>query len=368
MPENDLSVSCSVLMPVLNEATSIEAAVASISAQRLSGGLELLVIDGGSTDGTREILTRLARQDQRVRLLENPKGLISPALNIGLARARGRWIARMDAHSQFPPDYLARGITRLAAGDTTWVSGPQLPVGHNPVSRAVELALGSWLGSGPSRRWSGRQNGGEQELDSGVFCGVWERATLLSVGGWDERWRVNEDSEMAGRFFERGERLICLPEMVARYSPRGSLRRLWSQYRQYGQFRERTALRHPATLRRSHLIAPSLVALLLAAALPWQLICLPARAALAVYLLALLAVARDARRRGASRREAALVPLTLATMHLAHGCGFWLGAGRYGPPLAALLRVLGLGRLARRLAPAPVPVFAPELVLRTVST
>src|SRR5260370_906967 len=98
-------------------------------------------------------------------------------------------------------------------------------VAAGPVSRAVALGLASRLGRGGSRKWGEQRlaSDAEWELDTGVFAGVWERETLLEYGGWDERWVRNEDSEMAGRFLARGERLVCLASMGADYVPRDSL-------------------------------------------------------------------------------------------------------------------------------------------------
>src|ERR1700722_4165248 len=164
--------------------------------QRFPGRLEFVFADGGSTDRTREILESLARDDARIRVFDNPNRTVSSGLNVAVAHSRGRWIARMDAHTQYPEDYLALGVRRLEQGGTRWVSGPQIPVGDNAVSRAVALALGSPLGRGGSRKWgtTGAGDAPEFELDSGVFTGVWARATLLEYGGWDEDWPRNSDS------------------------------------------------------------------------------------------------------------------------------------------------------------------------------
>jgi GT2 family glycosyltransferase len=331
--------------------------------QRCSGRLEFLLVDGGSSDGTRAILAELAAQDQRVRVLENPRRTTPSGLNVGLAHARGRWVARMDAHTEYPENYLELGIRRLARGDTRWVSGPQIPRGRGAVSRAFELAVGTRLGRGGSRRWAPERGdtNGEYELDSGVFGGVWERTTLLGYGGWDERWRRNQDSEMAGRFLARGERLVCLPSMGAEYSPRDSLRGLWRQYFEYGGFRELTAVRHPHTIRRSHLLAPALagdVALSLAAPRPLRRL---ARRGLVIYAGVLAGAGMQTAREAEQPRDAALVPLVLATMHLAHGSGSLYAAARHGPPLAALARVAGFSRLAMRLTPRLEHVSAPSL-------
>jgi succinoglycan biosynthesis protein ExoA len=354
------AVDCSILVPVLNEERYIAETVAAMQRQRFAGRIELLFADGGSRDRTREILQGLASRDDRIRLLDNPRGTIPSGLNVALRHARGRWVVRMDAHTVYPDDYVALGVRRLEQGGTPWVSGPQLARGHGRVSRAVALALSSPLGRGGSRKWS-QDGGAEFEVDTGVFCGVWERATLFEYGGWDERWIVNEDSELAGRFFARGERLVCLSAMAARYTPRDSVRGLWRQYRRYGEFRAKTAHRHPHTMRRSHLLAPGVVvdaALSVAAPRPVRS---AARAGLAVYAASLAFAGTRAVRRAERPADAAFVPLTLATMHFGHGTGMLVGARRYGLPLVALARALGVKRWARPLVSEPEPVFAPSL-------
>jgi hypothetical protein len=160
-------------------------------------------------------------------VLDNPRRQTASGLNVCLREARGEFVARMDAHTLYSERYLAAGVGRLARGDTEWVSGPAVPRPDGVVSRAVSLALASWLGRGGSRKWSESGIGvGERELDTGVFGGVWRREALLAAGGWDERWPINQDSEMAARFIARGARLVCLQEMAGHYAPRDSLRAL----------------------------------------------------------------------------------------------------------------------------------------------
>ena len=361
-PHADAEVACSVLMPVRNEERHLEASIAAMCAQRFPGRLEFLVIDGGSTDRTREMVAALAAGDPRIRMLSNPRGITSSGLNVGLGHARGRWVARMDAHTEYPEDYLLRGVERLRRGGTRWVSGLALARGENPVSRAVALALSSPLGRGGSRKWAARDGGDQEyELDSGVFAGVWERATLLEYAGWDEHWVRNQDSEMAGRFLVRGETLVLVPAMGAHYVPRGTLLALARQYFQYGAFRTRTAARHPATMRRSHLLAPGVVVTAAATVVGPRPVRRLATAGMAIYGAALTSAAVRAREQAASPAEAGLVVPVLAAMHLGHGAGALVHAGRHGPPLAALAAVLGLTRLSARWAPAPQPTFAPSL-------
>jgi len=363
MDDTRESIDCSLLMPVFNEERHIRASVAAMRRQRFDGTLEFLVVDGSSTDRTRELLAELALEDPRVRVFENPRGRTSSGLNVALSQARGLFVARMDAHAEFPEDYVALGVERLRAGGTRWVSGPSIATGIGRVSRAVSLALHTPLGKGGSRKWATERNTerGEYELDAGVFAGVWERETLLEYGGWDEGWERNQDSEMAGRFLARGERLICIPSMAAEYVPRDSLASLWRQYYAYGEYREKTAARHPHTMRRSHLLAPALVTTVTASAIAPRPLRTLARAGACLYAATIAAAGVRASIEAERKSDGMLVPAVLFVMHLAHGTGAFRGAVRNGPPLAAIARALGAKRLAKRLHPAQLTVYSPSL-------
>ena len=130
----------SVLVPVLDEERHIREAVASMQAQRIDGEVELIFIDGRSRDRTRAILEELAERDPRIRVLDNPARRTPQGLNVGLAAARGRYVARMDAHTHYPPGYLAAGVRRLEQGGVEHVSGPQIAVGDGTWARRVALA------------------------------------------------------------------------------------------------------------------------------------------------------------------------------------------------------------------------------------
>jgi glycosyltransferase involved in cell wall biosynthesis len=311
----------SVLVPVRDEAAAIRETVAAMRAQRLDGALELLLVDGGSRDGTREILAELARADPRVRVLENPHGGIPQALNVGLRAARGAYVARMDAHTLYPPDYLATGMRWLAEGAADWVAGPQLPHGVDRWSTRIAHALRSPLGVGGAA--FRRPAATAFEADAG-FTGLWRRETLLQLGGWNERWAVNEDGELAARVRASGGRIVCVPEMAARWIPRRSLRGLVRQYWRYGRYRALTAREHPASMRRSHLLPAAVTVAALGAAVP-----MPAtrvfRRVMAAYAGALCIEAARTARGGVPLRDAAALPLVFAAMHLPWGAGYLAG-------------------------------------------
>ena len=210
------------------------------------------------------------------------------------------------------------------------MTGPQLPVGTGRWSRRIARALGSRLGSGGVAFRQPQAQ--EVEVKSG-FSGIWRRSVLLRLGGWDEAWSVNEDLELAARIRQAGGRIVCVPELAARYVPRDSLRALARQYWRYGWYRVKTARRHPDVLRRSQLLAPALALTVVAGALsPLRK---PARAALALYTAAVLVESARVGTKGSARDGIAL-PLVFATMHLSWGFGFLTGCLRHGPPAAAL--------------------------------
>jgi succinoglycan biosynthesis protein ExoA len=333
------AVDVSVLIPVRNEAALLREVADRMRAQRFPGRFELLFVDGRSDDGSRAILEQLAAEDARVRVLDNPALRTPQALNLALRAARGRVIARMDAHTRYPPEYLALGVERLGRGDVDWVSGPQLAEGEGRWSRRVALALSSRLGTGGAAFRHGADE--EFEVDSG-FTGLWLRATLERHGGWDEEWLNDQDFELAARIRKAGGRIVCVPALAAGYIPRDSLRRLAEQYHRYGFYRVKTSLRHPESLRRSHVLAPGLALTVAAAATAPRPLRRAARAGLAAYAAAVLGTAAS-ELRSAPPADAAALPLVFATMHLAWGVGFLRGCATLGVPWEAL-RGLTSGR------------------------
>ncbi len=321
----------SVLVPVRNEEPHLHALIESLRAQQLDESVEFLVLEGGSTDSTRSILERAMAQEPRIRMIDTPGRNTPGALNMGLRASRGEFIARMDAHSRYPPSYLAEGLARLRRGDVACVTGPLIATGVDRWSRRIALALGTWLGTGEAA--FRRRVDSEVEVDSG-FTGVWRRDTLEALGGWDELAAVNQDTELSARIRKDGGRIVCVPQMAAHYIPRSSLGALARQYWRYGQYRARTAGRHPESLGPSHLLAPGLALAAVGSVAGPRHVAGAARAGLAAYAACVL-VASTRAGNGAPRSDALALPVVFATMHVAWGFGFLAGCLRFGPPLRA---------------------------------
>lgn len=340
--------SVSVVVPVLNEAVAFDASIGSILSQDYAGEIEFLFVDGGSTDGTRERLGALAAADPRVRVVDNPRPGIPVSLNLGLRAARKELLVRMDAHSEYASDYVRRGADLIAAGRAEWVAGPAYARGDGDWSRWVAAALASRMGVGGA---DFRRSAEEVYTDT-AFGGAIARRDLLRLGGWDESWVVNEDAELAARARLAGLRILLAPALAAYYIPRDDPRELARQYWRYGLWRAKTSVRHPDSMRPSHVLPPAVAVAAVLAALPGPQR-KPALAAVVVYLVA---IAAESLRLASGRPVgAAKLAVIFPVMHLAWGSGVIAGFIRFGSPLPALRAVAATvaARVGRRSSADP---------------
>lgn len=309
-------VSC--VIPVRNEAATVGAAIRSCLDQCYDGSLEVVVADGMSDDGTRDVVTVLAAEDPRVRLVDNPGRVTPAALNSAMAAAKGEVIVRCDSHAVLPRDYVARAVAVLAATGAANVGGIQHAVGEGPVQRAVAMAMSSPLGVGDARFHYG---GAAGPVDT-VYLGAFRREALEGVGGFDERLERNQDYELNYRLRAAGETVWFDPALRVDYRARESLGALWRQYHGYGAGKRKVLRLHRRALRWRQLAPPLLVAGLtgsavaLVAGAPMLASVVPT--AYGALLIAGTAV-ELVRRRDAA---ALLLPVTFATMHVAWGVGF----------------------------------------------
>lgn len=249
----------SVLMPVLNEEAAVAEAVASALAQSDHGvDVEVLVMNGPSVDATAQIVAGLAAGDPRVRLVDNPVGTIPAALNIGLAAARGEFVARIDGHASVSPDYLARAVAHLRRDPgLAAVGGIRNGVARSAGGRAVALALSSPFGVGNSINHFGEEF---CETDHASF-GVYRTEVARAVGGWDEALLVNEDVDFDHRILGRGHRIAFDPKMHIYWHVRESVKDLFRQYRRYGRGKAAMVRKNGReAIRARHLAAPVAVA------------------------------------------------------------------------------------------------------------
>jgi succinoglycan biosynthesis protein ExoA len=253
-------ISVSVVAPCRNERADIETFVTELLAQDRTGlEVEFLIADGRSDDGTREWLEEKAHACPELRLVDNPGGIVPTGLNAAIGQARGEIIIRMDAHTNYAPDYIQECVRILQHSGADNVGGPWQARGRTYLQKAIALAFQSPFSSGGAASHSLTREG---EVDS-VYLGCWRRATLLRLGGFDEDLVRNQDDELNLRLIRAGGKLWQSPSIRSWYSPRGSIAALFRQYLQYGYWKVRVIQKHrrPASVR--HLVPSLFMALLL---------------------------------------------------------------------------------------------------------
>ncbi len=312
-----------VVMPIRNEADFIGRSLGAVLAQDYPRDrLEVLVVDGMSSDDTRQVVAEVAAADGRVRLLDNPARVVPTAMNIGIAAAHGEVIVRVDGHTAIAPDYVARCVHHLQQTGADNVGGPMQPAGLTPMGEAIAAATSSPFGI-PTRFHHSNRPG---YVDT-VYMGAWPRAALARVGGFDEALIRNQDYELNYRIRRSGGRIYFAPDIRSTYYGRQTLPTLARQYFQYGVWKARVIARHPASIRPRHLVAPAFVAALAGGAALGPLSRWGGRLfafAAGSYALANLAASTWlAVRRG--WRLLPRLPLAFATLHLTWGAGFWWG-------------------------------------------
>lgn len=312
--------SVSIVLPTLNERSYIRDCLDSLVAQDYPAIVEILVCDGGSTDGTREIVQSLGG---RVRLVDNPGVTAAGGLNVGLAEMSAEIYCRGDAHSLYASDYVSRCVDTLRTSGADNVGGPMRAVGGTAFGRAVAAITSTPFGIGPGRFHYATE---VDEVDT-VYLGCWWKSTLTSLGGWDQdrlQWGA-EDHELNMRIRQRGGRIVLDPGIRSWYFPREDPRRLARQYHNYGIGKASTLAKH-RDLPSWRPLAP---ALLVAGSIALATITRgPSRLALpGVHAVACAAVAVAEGREDGVAPHRALAAVEIC--HWSYGFGFWRGLMRF---------------------------------------
>ena len=320
-----------IIMPIRNEAAFIERSLGAVLAQDYPADLlEVLVVDGMSDDGTRDIVTRILAGRTNGKLLDNARQIVPTALNIGLEQARGDLIVRVDGHTIIARDYARRCVDVLHESGADCVGGPMRAVGDNAFGEAVALSTSHPFGVGGSRFHYATE---PMEVDT-VYMGASPRQVFERAGRFDEEMVRNQDDEFNYRLRAAGGRIWLDPHIRSTYHVRSSWRSLWRQYYQYGFWKVRVFQKVPGSAQIRHWVPPLFALYVvggLLAALLLPGLRLAYLAGLLVYLVANLVVSmRIAARTG--WRHILRVPIVFAILHLSYGLGFWAGMARFGLP------------------------------------
>ena len=231
----------SVIAPMWNEARHIEQFVADFAAQDFEGEVELIVADGRSTDDSVDRLRAAAeRHGLDLKVVDNPDRWVSAGLNKCLREAHGDLIVRADCHSGYPPDYLRQCARVAEETGADNVGGVFIPRGGTQVERAVGAAMDSPFGG---IHWTRHGESGRHDVDT-VPYGAFRPRAFEIAGDFDESLVRNQDDEFNLRLRRAGGRIVLDPSIRIFYTPRGSFRRLFRQYFEYGLWKPAVMRKH----------------------------------------------------------------------------------------------------------------------------
>lgn len=307
-----------VVIPAADEEASIGACLDSVLAQA-HDRLQVVVVDGASTDRTPDIVRARMAADPRVEMVRNPRRNIPSSLNLGLAQARGEWLVRVDAHSTVPPDYVGTAVDLLREERWGGVGGRKDAVARSHAGQAISVALGSRLGVGNSTYHHGEE---VQTVDHLPF-GAYPTGLLRELGGWDEDLTANEDFELDYRIRQTGRDLLFDPRLRIEWRCRETVGELYAQYFRYGRGKADVVLLHPLSLSPRHLVPPAFVVYLGGCALLALRRPGTAAALLAPYAVAVGVESVRCGRALDEPHERAWLPAAFVAMHLGWGLGLW---------------------------------------------
>lgn len=242
----------SVVIPCYNEEKFIGPLLENILAQDYPAErMEVLVVDGYSTDNTREIIQEILSRDKRIRLLNNEKQYVSFALNKAILESEGEIIIRMDAHAVYPDKYISKLVDWLEKlkADNVGGSVVTIPSQNTAKGWAIATAISSPFGIGDSRfRLKTKK---VQKVDTVPF-GCYRKEVFDRIGLFNESLLRNQDDEFNGRLVEYGGKIYLIPDIEIHYYSRNKIWSIIRMFYQYGLFKPlvNLKLKKPASLRQ----------------------------------------------------------------------------------------------------------------------
>lgn len=318
----------SIICPVYNEEKFIDRCVKSIIAQDYpTDNLEVLFIDGRSTDRTRELIEKYTKAYPHIHLLDNPQQVVPYALNKGVEESTGEVVMRIDGHCVYPTNYVSELVKYLYELDADNVGGVwnTQPANDTAICQAIALASSHPFGVGGSMHKIGASE--IMETDTVPF-GCYKREVFEKTGLFDTDLVRNQDDEFNGRLLNKGGKIFLIPQVIINYTARDSIRKMRQMYYQYGLYKPlvNKKLGAPATIRQFFPLL-FLIGLMVGGVLsifsPW--IRSVYIAVLLLYLFIALVVGCMGAIRTGKPVVTLLMPYVFLNVHLSYGYGYLCG-------------------------------------------
>jgi glycosyltransferase involved in cell wall biosynthesis len=308
----------SIVMPCYNEEKYIKKSVESLVNDYFLKNCEIIIVDGMSTDRTRDIIQSIMKQGLTLLLLENKKKIQAHGLNLGISNARGEIIVRADAHCLYPPEYIKKCVELLETTGASNVGGIMLPQGISTSQKAISLALKHPIGVGDAKWHLGNFKG---YVDTVYLGTLWKRM-FDEIGLYDIKTNPNEDAELNLRITKAGKKIYLDSSIKVIYFPRDSLKKLALQYFKYGRGRCYTTLKHKKITSLRQLVSVGLVIglfLSIVFSFFWPIFILfPLSYLLALFLTVLFSWQKEK----IPLNQRLLAGFAFAIMHVSWGIGF----------------------------------------------
>lgn len=323
----------SLLIAMRNESEYIERCINSIlHLDYPPEKYEVFIMDGGSTDTSRDIVNRMIAGYGNFLLVDNPGIIQSRAWNIGLKKATGEIIGIMSAHSEIAPDYVNNLVETIQRTGADMVGGPTVAFSEGWIAESIALALNSPFGVGDANFHYTTK---EMETDT-VFMGACNREVYSQIGGFDEELIRNQDDEFSYRLRSHGGRIICNPGIRSLYFNRTSLVGLCNQYYMYGYWKVRVLQKHTRQMKLRQFVPSvwiismiiSMILLILSIAHASSVLLLAAGFVPCLYTLVTLGASIMIAMRK-SCKYFPVLPVTFFILHAAYGSGFIVGLFKF---------------------------------------
>lgn len=241
----------SIVIPCRNEENYIEKCIDSMAKQSYGiENIEVLVVDGMSTDNTQEIIKAYSENVPNIKLVINEKKVAPVAMNLGIKKAKGDIIIIFGAHAYMDKDYVKNSVEKLKDDNVAVVGGKIINISETPLAEAISYSMSSPFGVGNALfRYSDK----EEFVDTVAF-GAYKREVFDTIGLFDEEFVRNQDDELNFRVSKAGFKMLLSPSIESHYYTRGSLGKLWKQYYQYGFWKVRVIQKHKRPPAIRHLI------------------------------------------------------------------------------------------------------------------
>ncbi len=305
-----------VCFPVYNEVRFLDSLISSV-IETEPVTKQIVLIDGGSTDGTIDLIKKWQNKYTNILLVNNPERFVSHGFNLAFNQTQSKYIALMGAHAEYPSNYFRKGLELLDSGECDAVGGPLIQKGKTEKASVIAFCMSSKFGVGDTEFRTSKKR---MYVDS-VAMAIYNRKVFDKVGLFDEALVRNQDDEFHYRLNHFGFRILMEPEMESVYYVRDDLGSLWKQYFQYGLYKPMVLNKIRSGIRLRHLV-PGLFTLYLFtlpffAWLHWIFV-LPL---ILYFFLATIVLWKEFKK----GNDILIGILSFLTLHLAYGSGFLLG-------------------------------------------